>query len=364
MGRRGDMIYHRKDGLWEARYVKGTDALGHRKYGSVYGHSYKEAKEKQQDALDRTLLYQTATPTRKITVQDLTKEWLYINRNRLKPSSYQRYQGFIKNHVEGVIGGMSVVYLTTIELHEYAQNRLNTGLSPQYVNALLTFLHSVLHYGQRQYKLPLPEIVYLTTTKKEMRVFSMEEQQRLVAYLTHNTDIYKLGILVALYTGLRIGELCALRWEDIGEDHIKVHKTMLRLNNENGPGTHLHVGEPKTNTSVRSVPLSSFLQEQIRPFREQSKGKPYFLSKGKKDITEPRVMQYQFKRYLRELNISGATFHTLRHTFATRCVECGFETKALAEVLGHASVTITLNRYVHPSFQIKQLQIEKLPSFV
>lgn len=364
MGRRGDMIYHRKDGLWEARYVKEIDAFGKRKYGSVYAHSYKEAKEKQQDALDRMLLYKSTTPIRKMTVLELAEEWLCINRKRLKPSSYQRYQGFIKNHIEGVIGSLSVVYLSTVTVHEYAQNRLNTGLSSQSVNALLTFLHAVLKYGQRAYRLPMPEIIYLSVKKKEMRVLSQMEQNQLVTYLTQDLDIYKLGILVALYTGVRIGELCALRWEDVGEDHIKVRQTMQRIKNENGIGTQLYIGEPKTYTSARVIPIPSFLQEWIRPFRSQGADKPYFLSVNRRDITEPRTLQYRFKKYLSAASVKDANFHALRHTFATRCVECGFEVKSLSEILGHANVTITLNKYVHSSMDLKRANMNLLRAFL
>lgn len=218
MARRGDSIYRRKDGLWEARYVKEIDINGKKKYGSVYAHSYREAKAKQQDAMDHILLYQRPPSTRKITVNDLAEEWLLVNRNRLKPSSIQRYQGFFKNHIKPVLGSVSVLYLTTVVIHQFAANRLEAGLAPQTVNAILTVLHSILKYGHRQYQLPLPEIVYLSNEKKEMRVLSLDEQKKLVNYLRQDMDIYKLGVLVALYTGVRIGELCALKWEDIDDN--------------------------------------------------------------------------------------------------------------------------------------------------
>ena len=168
MSKHGDAIYHRKDGLWEARYVKEIDVFGKKKYASVYGHSHKEAKEKRQDALDRILLYQKAVPPRRITVVSLAKEWLYINQNRVKPSTYQRYEGFLKNHIESVLGNVCAVYLSTAAIHEFSLNRLKTGLSPQTVNSILIFLHSCMRYGQRQYHLPMPEFVYLTYEKKEM----------------------------------------------------------------------------------------------------------------------------------------------------------------------------------------------------
>ena len=360
MGRTGDAVYHRKDGLWEARYVKEIDAYGKKKYGSVYGHSKREAREKRQDALDRILLCQKAVPTRRITVMQLAQEWLFINQNRIKLSTYQRYQGFLKNHIEPVIGNLSVVYLTTATIHEFSLNRLETGLSPQTVNSILIFLHACLKYGHKQYQLPLPEFIYLSYEKKEMRVLSQEEQQRLVNYLLKDTDIYKFGVLIALYTGIRLGELCALKWEDVGSDSIKIKHTMQRLSKNNGEGTDLFIGAPKTTTSMRIIPIPSFLKDMIEEFRRKGEGQIYLLGSKDKKVVEPRLMQYRFKRHLLEAQIEKANFHALRHSFATRAIEVGFEVKSLSEILGHATVQITLDKYVHSSFELKQDNMDLL----
>lgn len=359
MPRRRDGIYHRKDGLWEARYVKEVDLTGKKKYGSVYGHSYKEAREKRQDALAHIVLYQKPPSARRITVKELAAEWLLVNQSRLKPSTCQRYQGFLKNHLEGSLGAMEVLYVTTVTIHQFSMERLSSGLAPQTVNAILTLLHSILKYGHRQYQLPMPEIIYLSTEKKEMRVLSPEEQKKLVAYLIQDLDVCKLGILVALYTGLRVGELCALKWEDIGRDSITVRRTMQRLKTGD-TGTELHIGSPKTKTSLRTIPIPSFLQELIETFRKQELAESYFLASSPGEVIEPRSMQYRFCRYLKEAGIEKANFHALRHTFATRCVEAGFEIKSLSEVLGHANVQTTLNKYVHSSFDLKRANMELL----
>lgn len=360
MPRRRDGIYHRKDGLWEARYVKEVDLTGKKKYGSVYGHSYKEAREKRQDALIHIVLYQKPPSARRITVKELAAEWLLVNQSRLKPSTCQRYQGFLKKHLEGSLGAMEVLYVTTVTIHQFSMERLSSGLAPQTVNAILTMLHSILKYGHRQYQLPLPEIIYLSVEKKEMRVLSQEEQKKLVAYLMQDLDACKLGVLVALYTGLRVGELCALKWEDIWKDNITVRRTMQRLKKDNTDGTELHIGSPKTKTSLRTIPIPSFLQEQIEPFRKPDLMESYFLASKPGEVIEPRTMQYRFHRYLEEAGIDKANFHSLRHTFATRCVEAGFEIKSLSEVLGHANVQTTLNKYVHSSFDLKRTNMELL----
>lgn len=360
MARRGESIYHRKDGLWEARYVKEIDLNGKKKYGSVYAHSYREAKAKRQDALDHILLYQKPPSTRRITVDDLAQEWLLVNQTRLKPSTIQRYRGFLKNHISKNIGSVSAIYLTTVSIHQFAVDRLETGLAPQTVNAILTVLHSILKYGHRQYRLPLPEIIYLAIEQKEMRVLSLDEQKKLVEFLRQDMDIYKLGILVALYTGVRIGELCAMKWEDISDNSIKVRRTMQRLQKSSGTGTELYIGAPKTKTSIRTIPIPSFMKDVIQPFRKSELEESCFLASHPNEIIEPRTMQYKFKKYLKESDVSPANFHALRHTFATRCVERGFEIKTLSEILGHANVQTTLNKYVHSSFALKQANMDLL----
>ena len=360
MSRRGEAIYHRKDGLWEARYVKEIDLAGKKHYGSVYGHSYREAKEKRQQVMDQIVLYQKPVSTRRMTVAELADEWLWINHSRLKPSTMERYRGFVKNHIKPGLGRAGVMYLTTTTIHQFALGRLETGLAPQSVNSILIILHSILKYGSRQYRFPLPEIMYLSWEKKEMRVLSQEEQKKLVTYLLADMDLCKLGVLVALYTGLRIGELCALQWDDIDDSSIKVRRTMQRLRKEDGAGTELFIGTPKTGSSCRVIPIPSFLKGMIEEFREKKGNSIYFLSPSAYKILEPRNLQYKFQKYLKEAGIEKANFHSLRHTFATRCVEKGFETKSLSEVLGHSNVQTTLNKYVHSSFELKQANMELL----
>ncbi len=359
MSKKENLIYHRKDGLWEARYVKEIDACGKKKYGSVYGHSCKEVTEKRHDIIDNIRLFQRLPTIRNMTVTELAIEWLYINQNRIKLSTYQRYSSVFKKHIVPIIGKKPIIYLTPTAIHEFALNRLSAGLQPQTVNSILIFLHSCLKYGHRQYNLPLPDIIYLTVQKKEMRVLSFEEQQKLVDFLNKDLDIYKFGVLLALYTGIRIGELCSLKWSDISECSIKIRRTIQRLQNTEGNKTELHFDAPKTSTSMREIPIPSFLKEIIEHFRKSS-SQEFILGTVQMPIVEPRVMQIKFKKYLETAGIEKANFHSLRHTFATRCVECGFEIKSLSEILGHSNVTITLARYVHSSFELKSNNMEKL----
>lgn len=360
MPKRGDKVYRRKDGLWEARYVKGVDELGRKKYGSVYAHTCGEAKEKRQAALDAMVLFGGAQTARNITVGRLVAEWLQINRERVKQSTLRRYEGFNKNHINTMLGSLPAISCGTAVIHGFACRLLESGLSSISVNAILVFLHSCLKYGQKEYHLPMPDFVYFPREKEEMRVLSQAEQCRLENYLLEGIDVYKFGVLLTLYTGLRVGELCALRWCDVEGGTIAVRRTMQRLGNGAG-ASEVVVTSPKTKTSARSIPLPPFLCEYVERFRRFSAPDEYVLSAGGRKIVEPRVMQYKFKKYIAAVGIEGATFHTLRHSFATRCIDrYGFDVKTLSEILGHSSVEMTLNRYVHSSMDLKRDSMARL----
>lgn len=364
MPKKGERVYHRKDGLWEARYVKGIDSSGKKQYGSVYAKTCRGAKEKRQAAEDNLLLYQTPAGPRNITVGRLVTEWLYINRQRLKTSTAQRYEGLWRNHIEQAIGSRTVLNCTTISLHEYAMELRNKGLSVGTVNSILTFLHSCFKYGHRQYRLPMPDFIYFPKEEKEMRVLSREEQQLLVVHLLKDMDIYKFGVLLALYTGLRIGELCALQWGDIQNETLTVRKTMQRLKAEEKSQTKLNIGTPKTRSSLRTIPIPSFILSYLHIFDKDRLPDEYVLGTVDLPVVEPRVMQYKFDGYMKELHIQNASFHTLRHSFATRCIECGMDVKTLSCVLGHSSVSTTLNKYVHISENQKRMNLERLQLFM
>lgn len=177
-------------------------------------------------------------------------------------------------------------------------------------------------------------------------MLTIEEQKRLVAYLLHPTDSCKFGLLLALYTGLRIGELCALRWSciDLREQTIRIAATMQRLGGT-GEGTRIVIGAPKSDSSLRTIPLPAQIAVLCRHM-QPADPEAYVLTGGPAYM-EPRTLQYRLKRYTAACGLEGVHAHTLRHTFATRAIESGFELKSLSEVLGHATTAITMERYVH-----------------
>lgn len=298
---------------------------------------------------------------KRLTLETISEEWLIRNKNSYKQSTYQTYSYIIQKYILcSKIANISVTNLRTDDLISFSESLINDGLSAKSVNDILLILNSLLRFASKKYDIDIICAPLVKNQKKEMRVLSITEQQCLVNYLKTDMDNYKFGVLVALYTGIRIGELCALQWQDIKDGNIIINKTMQRLKDDNGKSIVI-IDSPKTFNSNRTIPIPDFLTSII----EQRRDKPenYILSTGSLKFVEPRLMQIKFKKIIEVCDIDNVTFHTLRHTFATRCVECDCDIKSLSEILGHADVNTTLNRYVHSSLELKQTNINKLQKY-
>lgn len=370
MARKGENIYKRKDGRWEARYARGCTIAGKIKYGYCYAKTYREVKEKlaaAKAALSTGTAVSSSNTKRRFS--KYCDEWLTINRNKVKESTHVKYLSMLEKHVKPKLGGYYAESLNSIVIEQFAHNLLyENGLSPKTVRDILTMLHAILKYTARQLPMmPQIEIIYPKEVKKEMRVLSKEEQERFTHYLLSNMDECKFGIQLALMTGLRIGEICALRWSDVclKEKVIRVRYTMQRIKNidtNSEEKTKVIITEPKSGSSIRIIPLTDYVIDFCR--RWEAKNSAAYILTGKIDqYMEPRCLQYKLKQYTKDCGLAGVHFHTLRHTFATRCVEVDFELKSLSEILGHSSPTVTLERYVHTSLELKRNNMNKLPAF-
>lgn len=291
-----------------------------------------------------------------LKLNKLSSQWLCTIKNRVKITTYQKYEFIVLHHINIHLGEYKTNDITPVKIAEYS-NKLLENLSPKTVNTILTVLHMIFNYANENYNLNLPKIKYVKETKKEMKVLSVTEQKALMTYLLNDIDIYKLAIFTLLFSGLRIGELCALEWNDIRNSTITVNKTIQRIKCDNkNHKTVLAVLPPKSDSSNRVVPIPDFLYKMLDKYRD---GK-YFLTGKNSSCIDPRYMQLKFKKYLEYCNIKNAGLHCLRHTFATRCIEAGWDIKSLSEVLGHSDVKITLNKYVHSSFEQKIECMNKL----
>ena len=366
MPKKGENIFKRRDGRWEARYIKGRELSGKIKYGFCYGRTYREAKEKVSQCKAALLsgLPAPAASSRK-RFAAFCGEWLQAERGRVKDSTYVKYDTILSKHIMPKLGECFLPGLSSLTVEKFTQELLDEGLSVKTVRDILAVLRSVLKYAAKQLpgSFPAVEISYPKMPKHDVRVLSVEEQRRFVAYLRADMDVCRFGILLALMTGLRIGELCALRWENVSlqERTIRVDATMQRLRDldRGGKGkTKVVVGSPKSDSSVRTIPLTDSAVRLCARF-DPNHPAAYVLT-GTEQFMEPRQAQARLKKYTEACGLEGVHFHTIRHTFATRCVESGFEIKSLSEIMGHANASITLNRYVHVSMELKRENMDKL----
>ena len=371
MARRGENIHKRKDGRWEAR-VLDKDEYGNKKYRSVYGKTYKEVKEKR---MDTGLSHQsTKNPDSEILFGDVIDMWLINNFFSQKQSTKLKYQVMIEKHIKPVLGNTVVSSIDENVINHFLVVKMESGrldqsggLSCSYVKTMGIIISSVMNYAvSKEYCSPLKtRINKPTVEKKEIEVLTLEMQSALEKRLMCDDSLTALGVLVALNTGLRIGEICALNWEDIDiEDNIiHVRHTVARVKKTEmiyDSSTQLIIDKPKTKSSVRDIPITTKLHDILKKCYENAIS-GYVVS-GSKSFVSPRTFEYRFHRLLEKYNMPNINFHVLRHTFATRCVELNMDAKTLSEILGHANVGITLNTYVHPSFELKRSQMEKLCS--
>ncbi len=346
--------------------MKSRDPSGKIYYGFCYGKTYREAKEKAEQSKVSIVSGIPITQNEKITLSFYCAQWISANRRRWKESTYARYCTILERYIQPQLGNYLPQNITLSVLGSFSETLYTEfHLSPKTIRDILATLHSILKFFSCE-KPELPsctEFIYPKEQKKEARVLTIEEENRLIHYLLSDIDTCKFGVLLALLTGIRIGELCALKWENVSlaEHTVRIVATMQRIKNESADEsckTKIIVGSPKSDHSSRVIPLSELackLCNKMLP-RESN---AYILT-GTSAYMEPRILQYRFEKYCAACALDGVHFHTLRHTFATRCVEAGFDVKSLSEILGHATATITLERYVHSTMEQKVNNMKKL----
>ena len=359
MSKRGENIYKRKDGRWEGRYKNGFRSNGTVKYKSVYGRSYSEVRailrEKRLTAADDTVHCQCL-------FREIAQNWLINIKRAVKESTYVNYFTKLHKHILPVFGEVKYEKLTVEMLNDFATQKLSENLSPKYEYDIVSVIKSISHYARKAYHYPDIAMVTIQKEKRtaEKPLLTGQQQITLTAHLLNCPTASNIGILLSMYTGIRIGELCALQWSDIDLEKsiLTVNRTMQRLKNFDGKAaTRILVGSPKSRTSARQIPLPEFLVDILKTIRTEPEN--YVLT-GQKLFVEPRTMQYRFSSILKKLGLPKVNFHALRHLFATNCIALGFDVKTLSEILGHSSVEITLNRYVHSSMERKRTCMELL----
>ena len=362
MAKRGENIYKRQDGRWEGRYIREYTAQGKARFGYVYAKTYREAKKKLLEASRNVTISRKVA---RINLGDYIDEWLRMKRDCVKPSTLVKYTTILNKHIRPVWSDTLPTQLTTASVEQFGHGLLvEQGLSPKTVKDILMVFKAIVAYVHTEAGegLPLIRVVYPREQKKELRVLTPQEQQRFANYLTDTHDTVKFGVFLALFTGLRIGELCALRWGDIDMKSrlLYVSRTMQRLACSTSEAqTQIVTGDAKSAAANRVIPMIGDLVTLCETYWCDDP-EAYVLTGTSSRYMEPRTLQYRLEKYTAECGLKDVHFHTLRHTFATRCVEAGFELKSLSEILGHSSAKVTLDRYVHSSLELKRENMNKL----
>lgn len=307
--------------------------------------------------------------------QAVAIQYLEYQRPIIKQSSYETYHQWIWNHLIPYFGNMECIMIKKQNIQRFILDKASHGrldfkggLSEKTIKGMVTVLRTILEFARDFYslnpdvscfsKLSYPKVAH----KKQPHIFSIQEQTAIQNYIVDHLSFQSLGILFALQTGIRIGELCALQRGDIDFRKKIVHitKTLQRIPHTatNRQSSSIIISTPKSNSSIRIIPLAPGLFCTLTRLVYPSSN--CYIITGTEQYTEPRGYYNYYQRILREAGVTYTNFHTTRHTFATRCIESGADCKTVSEILGHSSVKTTLDLYMHPQIDQKRLCIEKM----
>ncbi|OHT31653.1 integrase [Elizabethkingia meningoseptica] len=290
--------------------------------------------------------------------------WKADKKQYVKKSSFSAYTLLIENHLQPVFGDQFIVEETDVQ--NFVFQKLESGLSHKTIKDILIVLKMILKFGAKHKWLDYTPFDIQFPTEREkhnIEVLSRADQKKIMHYIQEHFTFRNLGVYICLSAGMRIGEVCALTWEDIDTDNgvISVNRTIQRIYviEEGNRRTELILDTPKTKNSIREIPISKDLLRILKPFKKIVNPSFFVLTNDAKP-TEPRTYRSYYKNLMKELNMPELKFHGLRHSFATRCIESNCDYKTVSVLLGHSNISTTLNLYVHPNMEQKKKAIEQM----
>lgn len=298
------------------------------------------------------------------TFSELVSLWKINKKLYVKKSTYAAYILLLENHVLPVFGQHQ--HINESEVQAFVLKKLEHGLSPKTIKDILIVLKMVLKFGAKNHGITyIPFDIQFPThhQKAHIEVFSRTHQKKVMQYIQEHFTFRNLGIYICLCSGMRIGEICALTWDDIDVEHgvIHIRRTIQRIYTiEDGlRKTELILDTPKTQNSLREIPMNRDLLKMLKPLKKIMNPSFFVLTNDAKP-TEPRTYRSYYKNLMEALDIPKLKFHGLRHSFATRCIESKCDYKTVSVLLGHSNISTTLNLYVHPNFEQKKKAIDQM----
>lgn len=359
MPRRGENIYKRKDGRWEGRYIRGRTPAGKAEYGYVYAKSYAACREKRRRMEDA--LPQKPMLTGEMSVCQAAEFFLSERRSTLKTSTIGRYEYMIRHYIVPELGTLLLRDLTAEKLSAFFSRLQDRGLSCKSTRDVGVLLKTIFKVAKKSCHCDCPgrEAELPAYRSKKIEVFCNQEISSLARKILTSPDMTGLCVLLVLNTGLRLGEICALRKSDIDfhSGFLRIERSAARV--RDGSGTRLVVQAPKSNSSVRLVAGPNDMLELMKTATMSIREDSYLLTNTDMPM-DPRTLQYRYRKLLEHCGIRYRNFHALRHTYATRCMESGVDIKSLSELLGHADIRTTLQTYVHSSLAHKKQVVQSI----
>jgi integrase len=302
--------------------------------------------------------------TEQKTIAEIISAWKADKRQYVKKSTFSAYMLLIENHLLPVFG--SKCNVEEPEIQTFVFQKLKEGLSQKSVKDILIVLKMVLNFGvkhkwleHRQFDIQFPT----EHRRVNIEVLSRAHQKKLMDYVQEHFTFRNLGIYICLSAGMRIGEICALTWEDIDIENgiIRIRRTIQRIYMIDASirKTELILDTPKTKNSIREIPMTRDLLEMLKPIKKIINNNFFVLTNDAKP-TEPRTYRSYYKKFMQALDIPHLKFHGLRHSFATRCIESKCDYKTVSVILGHSNISTTLNLYVHPNLEQKKKCIDQM----
>jgi Site-specific recombinase XerD len=291
--------------------------------------------------------------------------WQKEKQEFVKATTMSAYKLLIKKHLIPTFGEMELSLINNDIVSAFAFKKLDEGISKKSVQDIIICLKMIIKNAALKNLIEMPQIQVrypkkYDNKKETLEVFSQNDYNRIISFCKENINSYNLGILICSLTGMRIGEVCGLKWKDVNFDEgtITINRTLQRIYNSDMAGTMIIESDPKTFNSQREIPIVKDLKDILRPLSKIYSEDKYIIALNQ-EVVEPRLLRNHYKKLLKKLHIKNLKFHGLRHSFATRLIEKGVDVKTVSSILGHSDVSITMNLYVHPTNENKKKAIMK-----
>lgn len=298
------------------------------------------------------------------TIREIAAAWKEYKRPYVKQSTMAAYVLILENHILPTFGEDNSLPEQSVQA--FVLHKIESGLSTKSVKDILIVLKMVMKFGVKKEWMTYYEwdIKYPPSSEnKVLDVLSVTNHRKILNHIQSHFTFMGLGIYISLSTGLRIGEICALKWSDINvtDGILTVNRTIERIYIIEGEKKHteLVINTPKTKNSCREIPMNKELLGMLKPLKKVVNDDYYILTNDERP-TEPRTYRNYYKRLMEKLDIPKLKYHGLRHSFATRCIEVGCDYKTVSVLLGHSNISTTLNLYVHPNMEQKKRGIDKV----